>query len=701
MTSSHRLDPLLAPKSIAFVGASQRPKTSGNHMVRAAVLEGYKGAVYPINPRYGEIDGLRCYASLSELPQTVDHVVLAVANDRLESSMRDAIEHGAKAVTIFASCYLPDDKTPNLKRRLTTLACEAGLHVCGGNGMGFANPNARLQVAAFPTNPGLQPGPAAWISQSGSVFGALTYNDRRLRFNLCVSSGAEMVTTCVDYLDWALAQTTTEVVGMFLESIRDPDGFQSALELAAHKQIPVVILKSGRTKASATMALTHTGAIAGEDSTYQALFDRYGVIRVNTLDELAATLLMFSQPRRAGAGGFASIHDSGGECEILLDLADDLGVRVANISDQTRGVLRDNLDPGLEPVNPLDAWGSGRNAVRIFDNCMTALMRDKDTAVGLLVSDIRDGHWHHENMAAVARAVHRKSDRPLAVATNYSNLLHDEISLSLTGDGIPVIDGTREALVAVKALLQYRDFVSREPSAFSCRANNRSLIDKWRRRLENGGALGEYEALALMSDWGIPVVSHRRVDSRERAIGAANALGYPVVLKTANPEVHHKTDVGGVEVNIAEHSEVGAAYDDLSRRFGPDVLVMPWLQGGVEVGIGIKNDAQFGPVIMVAAGGTLVELVDDRAFALAPVDANAASRLLNKVRIVRLLEGVRGDAAKDKAALVSVIVKLSMLGDTLKDVLAEVDINPVIVLSRGCYAVDALVIPRGKTDQEA
>ncbi len=694
MNTRHPLDPLLAPRSIAIVGASRRPKSSGNDMVCAPLREGFEGAIYPVNPKYDEIEGLKCYASLDEIPETVEHVVLGVSNERLEATLQQAIDHGAKAVTIFASCYLPDDTTPNLKQRLGAMARNANIPLCGGNGMGFANPSQHLQIAAFPTaNRCMQPGHITWIAQSGSVFGALAYNDPQLKFNLCVSSGAEMVTTCSDYMDWALAQSSTRVIGMFIESVRDPDGFRKALAAAADKSIPVVILKTGRTQASAAMALTHTGAIAGRDSTYQALFDRYGVIRVDTLDEMAGVLLAFSQPRRAGSGGLVSIHDSGGECEMLLDNAAELDVPVASISDSTRGTLGRQLDPGLEPVNPLDAWGSGRNAAAIFENCLNALLQDNDAAAGLIVSDLRDGHWHHEDMVSVARAAVKKTYKPLLFATNYSNLLNNEITSPLIGDGIPVINGTREALVAVKALLAYRDFLAR-PHATSTVIQSNYNIDKWRKTLCKTPRLDEQQSLVLLDEFDIPVVAHRVVQDRDTALKVAKEMEFPLVVKTAAPGVGHKTDVGGVKLNIQNEQELVTAYDELREKFGNEVMIMSMLKGGVEFGLGVQNDAQFGPVIMVCAGGVAIEMMDDRSFALAPCDTCAAERMLGRLKVSRFLDGIRGGKPLDRNALVEIIVKVSLMAEELRNEIEEIDINPVIVLPAGGYAVDALVVAK-------
>ena len=661
-------------------------------MVRMAMSGGYSGTLYPVNPKYGSVEGLRCYPGLADLPVTVDHVVLGVANHRLEAALHEAIRHGAKAATVFASAYLDKDREPRLGERMAAMAREAGVALCGPNCMGFSNPQIGLHVAAYPGVFDLQPGTIAWIAQSGSVFGAIAYNDRRLRFNVCVSSGAERVTTSGDYLDWALHQPSTRVVGMFLESVRDPAGFEAALADARERAVPVVVLKAGRTPQSAAMARTHTGAIAGNDAAYQALFDHYGVTRVYTLDELAATLLLFAQPRRAGPGALVSIHDSGGECELLTDLADDLDVPIAALEAPTRARLRTELEPGLEPVNPLDAWGTGRDAPGIFKRCFIALLEDPNAAMGLVVSDMRVGHYHHRNLADMAMEVARAHDKPLAFVTNYSLVNHREPALALTVAGIPVLDGTYEALRAVKHFFAYRDFLARAPGPAAEGPTERCA--HWVATLEVRDTVDEALAMSLLADYGVETPRFDLAHSRAEALEKAAAIGYPVALKTAEPGISHKSDVGGVRLALHDRDELAAAYDDLAARLGPRVLVAAMAPKGVEFALGAVNDAQFGPLVMVATGGSLIELLEDRVVSRAPVDRAQAERMVARLRFAPLLEGIRGGEAADTAGFITAIVRFSRLAHDLADAYEQIDVNPVIVGPGGAMAVDALVLTK-------
>jgi acyl-CoA synthetase (NDP forming) len=689
--TSHPLAPLLAPRSIAFVGASARQDTPGHDMLRAIRRGGFAGAVWAVNPNYQEIEGFSCVPTLRDLPAAPDLAVLSVKNERLEATLREAVAAGARAAVIFASGYLAGDSDPPLAARLAAIARAAGMPVCGGNCMGFYNDLDRVWICGFPSPRQPRPGSIALIAHSGSVFGALAHNDPRLRFALAISPGQEFTTTVADYLDYAAERPEVKVAGLFIETARDPAGLVRAFGKAARAGLPVVALKVGRTDTAAAAALTHTGAVTGSDAAWEAVFERYGVIRVDSIDELAACLLLFATGRRAAPGALVSIHDSGGEREMLIDLAEAAGVPFAPISAATSAHIAARLDPGLAAENPLDAWGTGRDFVATFEECFAALVADDNAALGLFSADIRDNYYLHEGYAAAARAVAARTAKPVVLATNYTQVRHDGTSLALTEAGVPVLDGTQNALVAIRAALAYRDFLARAPDPPpSAPMQSQSVCRD--RLVHAGAALGESDALDLLAAFGIPVAGHRLVGDAESAVGAAEALGFPVVAKTAMPGIHHKSDVGGVHLRLRDAAAVAAAYADLAARLGPTVTIGRMAPAGVELALGMVRDPQFGPVVMVGAGGTLVELLDDRRTALAPFGPATARRLLDRLAIRRLLAGFRGAPAVDLEALSMIVARFSVLAAELVDVVAEIDVNPLICSGGTIVAVDALVV---------
>lgn len=691
----HHLTPMLAPRSVALIGASRKRNTVGNDMIRNMIPSGYAGAVYAVNPSYESIYGYPCFPHISKLPEKMDLAVLSVPNRVLENVVREVIAAGARALVIFASAELEgeDAQSTYLRERVASLARQAGVPICGANCMGFFNPVHPLRAfSAFHPEP-IEVGGLTYIAQSGSLLQALLFNDERLKFNLAVSTGQELVTTVADYMDYALDQPSTTAIALVLEMVRDPAGFISALEKAHRRDIPVIVLKLGRTAAGAQFALSHTGAIAGDAEVYEALFRHYGVISVRDLNELAATAILLSGPKRAAPGGLSAILDSGGERELIVDVASDHGVPFAKINAVTTQVLADTLDSGLQPVNPVDAWGTGKDFELVFEKCLSALMADPDTGLGMFVADLSEELDLHAGYVDVCQAVVRSTDKPLVVMTNYSAWSHRKHAIRLSRSGIPVLDGTVSSLRAVRHAFDYRDFLARKPAAPQARQENPRAA-YWRELLaQRQEALLEDEGYALLSDYGIRVPPHRVVHNRDEARAAARALGFPLVAKTATPGILHKSDVGGVILKLQDEEAVAKAYDDLAARLGPRVLLCGMAEGQVEMAFGLVSDAMFGSFVMIAFGGLWIEILKDSQLAMAPVDADAAHRRIAELKMAKVLDGVRGAPPCDMQALVDTYVRLGELAADLGNCIAEMDVNPVLVGPHGVVAVDSLIVP--------
>jgi acetate---CoA ligase (ADP-forming) len=733
------LSALLEARSVALVGASARPGSFGEQLVGQLLAGGYRGRVHLVNPRYREVAGRPATRPWPTCPAPVDLAVLAVPNAALEAELTAAAAAGIPAAVIFASCIedpepdpdpsrgqqapprtppnraapapprTPPNRAAPLAERLRAIAAEVGMVVCGGNGMGFFNLEQNLRVCGYPEPAGLVPGPVAVVTHSGSVFSALLHNHRGLRFNLVVSAGNELVTTAAAYLDHALELPSTRVVALFLETVREPAAFRAALAKAAARGVLVVALKVGRGPAARELVAAHSGALAGEDGAYQALFDAYGVARVATLDELADTCELLAAGRRAHPGGLAAIHDSGGERAHLLDLAEQLQVPLAAISEATRARLAAVLEPGLPATNPLDAWGTGNDANQIFAACIQALLEDPDTAALALDLDLTTEPTPDTSYTGLAVAAADATAKPVAVLANLASAVDPAEAAALRAAGVPVLEGTATGLAAFAHLLAYRDFLAHPPPASglaggavddlappgpgSAPLPHRGTRDRarWPRRLAEVKPLDEAEALALVGDWGVPTVAAEVATSLEAALAAAGRVGWPVALKTAAPGVAHKSEVGGVRLGLDGPDRLAAAYADLAGRLGPRVLVAAMAHPGVELALGVVADPQFGPLVMVAAGGVLVELLGDRRFALPPVDHGQARAMLDRLAVRPLLGGARA-APTDLDAVADAVVAVSALALDLGDRLAALDVNPLVAGPDGCVAVDALVV---------
>jgi acyl-CoA synthetase (NDP forming) len=643
--------------------------------------------IHLVKPNYPEIAGRPFCTSLADLPERVDMAVLGVAYARLEAALADAIQHGARAATIFASGYLEDDREPKLTARLSAMAKEAGIAVCGGNCMGFYNLEYGLRICGFPPPDWMRAGGIAFITHSGSAFSALCHNDRRMGFNLAVSAGQELATNVADYLDYVLDLASTKVVGLFLETVRDPEGFAAALRKAENKKTPVVALKVGRTAESAALAVSHSGALAGNHAAYEALFDHYNVVAVDTMDDLVNALHLYAGGRDLAPGGIATMHDSGGFRELAMDLAVARKVPFAQINAATTAKLAARLDYGLEPINPLDAWGTGNDWEGIFHDCMRALIDDPDTALGALCVETRDGYALTEGYGEMLRAIHAATTKPVILATNVASNSSDDVAVRLAHDGVPVLSGVASMLTVIRKAMDRRD---RKPAARP--AMPTGLRDKWRARLERGDTLDEAESLSLLDDYGVPVLPHCIVETEAELLDAAKSFG-SVAVKTAMPGILHKSDVGGVKLDLTAET-ASIAYADLTERLGPRAIVMPMAGKGVELSFGMTRDPQFGPIVMLGAGGVLIEMLKDRRFAMPPFDADEARRHLDALALRPLLDGKRGATPADLPSLCQALSRFSVLAADLGDLIAEMDVNPLIAGPHGCVALDALIVPR-------
>ncbi|MFO1088036.1 MAG: acetate--CoA ligase family protein [Hyphomicrobiales bacterium] len=686
------LEPMLSPRSIAIVGASDRVGSFGRSTLEQTIACGFAGEIFPVNPRLSEVHGLQCYPSLADLPHPADLAVLVVANDVLEPQLELVARTGCRSAVIFASGYLENDTQPPLTERLAAIARTHGLPLCGANCMGYVRPAVATHATWYKAG-ALPAGNVGFISHSGSIFLTLSSNDPRFALSLAVSPGQELVVSAADYLHFMLEDEHTRAIALFLETVRDPEGFSTALERAREKDVPIVALKIGRTEKSALLAKSHSGALAGNDAAYEALFDRHGVIRVRTIDELASTTMLMAQPRRAVQGGLGAVLDSGGARGLFLDLAHDNGIRFAEISAATEVRLRNTLEYGLEPVNPVDAWGTGNNAGAIFEECLQAVADDPDTGLAILMSDItNDDDPANAEFAKLVRTVQARSHKPIVLGLHWSQHRSKRVSRSTAEAGIPVLDGVESALLAIKHAFDYRDF-RLLPSQILPNSPDATVVSRWRRRLGEGRELDETESLALLSDYAIPVPCSEVVTTADQAAVAAERIGWPVVLKTAMPGIRHKSDVGGVRLNIGSVKDLHAAFGDMAGRLGPRAVIGAMASKGVELALGIVRDEQFGPVVLISAGGTLIEVLHDRQAALPPFDEIWARRLLDRLTLRKLLDGHRGEPPADIASLVAVIARFSLLARDLGDLIAEMDVNPLIVSTHGVTAVDALTIP--------
>ncbi len=682
------LSAMLNARSVAIVGIS-RPGRFGGQLYHNLRAFGYQGTVYGVNPRYETLDdGRPCYPSLHALPERPDCALLAVPNERLLAAMHDVAACGIPSAVIFANAYGEGENGRTLQESVAAVALDHNIAVCGPNCMGFISFTSRLPISGYPVLDA-PAGHVTLISHSGSIWESVIQNNRQLTFNYAISSGNEMVTTMADYICFALDDPQTRVIGLFLETVRDPQRFRLALQTAAERDIPIIALKVGRSERGARLAQAHSGALAGSDAVYDALFAHYGVRRVQSPDEMMDTLELFSTGYRPPTRFLAAIHDSGGERALLVDLAEANGVQFAELQDSTKAALAAVLEPGLEPENPVDAWGTGNDVTDIYESCALALDADPNVGLTLFAVDLMRGSTIPPTYPDIILPIRGRFTKPLAFLANVTAAAGEDQLAQLRDAGIPVLLGVETGIRAVGHLLSYAE---EQRSRGAEEQGGEGDIVNCELSIVNG-QLDEFDSKRFLAGYGIPVTAETIANSLDEAILAAEQIGYPVVLKTAAPGLLHKSEVTGICLNLTTPEQLTAAYHDLSNRLGSRVLVQEMVSGdGVELILGIVNDAQFGLLLLAGMGGIWAEVLNDTKLLLLPTTATAVKQALLSLRSTPLLLGARGRPPVDLEAVVDAALRLAKLAADHANQIQEIDINPLIAKTDGVVVVDALVV---------
>jgi acyl-CoA synthetase (NDP forming) len=689
-----QLEKLIKPQSIAVVGASERSDAIGTRVIRNLRSFGYGGRIYPVNPRYSEVEGLQCVPSLSALPERVDAAFLAVPAAQGADLVNEAAAAGIGAVFMNANGFADGgDEGTVFQSRIESTAKANGIAICGPNNLGLINVHDKIAAwtPRYMMEP--KPGPLALISQSGSVAIVLADDERNIGFSYIITAGNEAVVSVADYLRHCVQDDRVGVILLYLETIRKVDAFAAAAREALERGKPIVALKLGRSESGRALVQAHTGSLAGEDRLYDEFFRALGIIRVRDLDEMIETaLLLSSKPKRIKANGLVTVTLSGGEAALIADTANDLGVDLMPLSAETIKRLRPAFPPHATIRNPVDSWGLGFNAER-FAMIVAALAADPEIGTIAFSVDAPGAGGadvpYACTMAEVCVSAAAKADQRLIFFNNSSGTgPNGEVRSILQGAGIPYLSGMRTALAAI-------GYAQREtPRPPVAEVNTRPA--QWIERVASGSDTTRFRMLA---EAGLPMAECAPVASSAEAVSIGQRLGYPLVLKGSAPYLAHKSDLGLVRIGLKTPAEVEAAYNDiaaaLARRGGDqapaEIYLLRMAQPGIELILGIRNEPGFGSFIVVGVGGIFVEVINKAALRLGPVTAGEARNMLLETPAGKLLGGVRGHSPYDIAAAADAIVALSRLGAATLGALASIEINPLIVHERGATGVDVLI----------
>lgn len=710
------LHSLFAPRSVAVVGATERP-FQGSMALRNLVEHRFAGPIYPVNPRYDQVFGLKCYPSLAAIPSPPECVLLAIPSRFVVEALREAGEVGARAAVILSAGFAEvGDEGRRLQDELTAVAHHYQIAVCGPNCLGLANLVAPAPLFGIAIPVDIPVGRIGVVAQSGSIAVALMLVDR-LACSYVVSSGNQAVVDATDYFQYLVEDPDTDVIALFLEAIPRPQSFLAAVVRAHQLRKPIVVCKPGRSARAAAATLAHTGTLAGSYEVYASICQQYGLILVEDLEQMIETLGLLSGTRRIpDRPGVALVNTSGGENALILDLAQSVGVQLPVPSEQTVAALRSTL-PDFAPVgNPLDVTGALFYDNASYRRCLRTLADDDSVGTVIVVQDLvgkRAVALNRQLFQGIADStieLAQTVDKPVLLLSGISGEIEPSIRDLLGQAGVPVLEGMRKGLRAVAQYVDWAQYLRRPKLGDTLAARLRTLDEA--RGLPAGladvlasrsGPIGERDAKAVLGRYGLPVAREALAENAQTAVDIANVLGYPAVLKVDSPDILHKTDVGGVRVGLECAEAVSVAYEEMLqtvRRQAPTaringVLVQEMVVGGTEVVLGMKRDESFGPMVLFGLGGVFVEVLSAFALRQAPIDKLEAEEMIRGTPGFAVLAGARGRPAGDLPALIDALVLFSRFCVEAAPAIREIDLNPVVVLpeGQGVKVLDALFIP--------
>ena len=701
LSSIHKM---LKPRSIAVVGATPRMQYGGR-MLAAALKAGDRISVYPVNPRYDEVMGVKCYPSVSDLPEAPDVVGVVVSSSQVLDVLKESHQKGVRAAIIISAGF-SERGTPegrDLQMQVGAFARESGLRISGPNCLGLANVKDDIWVSSSSRGAEGLGGPVGLVCQSGaSAFGPFLNRalDSGIGLSYIISTGNEADLDFSDFVRYLLDDDDTKVIAGFVEGFKDARKFIEVAKLAAERGKPIVLIKIGRSELGAKAAQSHTAALTGLDALYDAALSQYGVIRVSDYDELLEVSNLLANSPAPPAKGLAVVSHSGGISSLTADMCGQVGLDLPELNDDARDGINGVLKGFGWASNPSDVTGFANSDS--FPEIMQFMANDP--AMGTLVVASSGGDAQAEQVIA-----HRDRDKEKALAFLWTGSRNEPAGLDMLKKArIPVFYTPNKLATGIRSLLDYHTWLGHRgqagfPATPAISPEQQIVAD--RLAATDLVSLSEHLSKGLLSEWGIPITRETLVQNADDAVTAANEIGYPVVLKGDVSNMPHKTEAGLVKLDLRDESAVRAAYDQIISNAANagavgdginGVSVQEMVLDGIEVIVGLSYDSQLGATILFGTGGVMVEVYNDVALRLCPIDESDALEMIGEVKGARLLEGFRGRPAADIDALIETLVQVSNLGAQLEGSLDELDINPLMVLpaGQGVKAADAVAVFR-------
>ncbi len=706
--SPSNIDYFFHPKSIAIIGASANLTKLSGRPIAALLQKKFAGAIYPVNPRYEEVAGLVCYPSVGAIPGPVDLAIISVPIEGTLAALKECAAQGVKAAVVFTSGFAETGAEGRaLQAEIAELAQASGMRILGPNCLGLIYyPNAVMaSFSDIMFVEGDYHGSLGFITQSGA-YGEKTFMltaPEGVGFSAFISVGNEADLEFSDFIAHLLRDESTRLFGVYLEGAKDGQKFRRAAEAALAAGKPVLIKKVGRTRAGKRAAASHTGSLAGNDRIYDAFFRQTGIIRIDELRDLTYFALVHQSGRMPQGRNAAILTDSGGPGVEMADRCEEYGLNVPELGKATQAKIQAAIPHYGSARNPVDMTAAIMTDQELYGKCLRAIF--EDDAIDIVFAPGVFMSYVSPQLLEETLEIYHASAKPMILCPVWTDSSPQSQAMvaRVRKEGIPMIPEASDAARAMAAMVRY----AAKRKVFLGRAGKKpkmpaKAMASAKTILGKHGALTEYDSKQVLAAYGIPVTKEAPAATAREAVAEARRIGYPVALKVLSPDIPHKTEVGGIRLNLQTDKAVRDAYAEImksAKRCAPHaviggVLVQEMLGEGVEVIIGVTHDPVFGPSVMFGLGGVFVEVLEDVSFRVAPLTANDAEEMIGEVKGARLLAGVRGKPAADKKALIDVILRVSKLAVDFADRIEELDINPLIVFPQGARVADALIVKK-------
>lgn len=688
------LQKLLRPKSIAVIGANDK-NGFGKSTCANLLSSPLKDHIYFVNPRREEVLGKKCYPTIADLPEQVDMSIIILNKNLAANAVAEAARAGCRAAVVYASGY-GETGDKQAEKELRETARKYDMAVMGANCAGYINNIDGIYAFGMLINRESVPGNVAIISQSGKICLNMMQMEH-MNYSYLISSGNSTCIHIEDYLEYLIEDEDTKVIGLYLEGVKDPHKFSKVLAMAAKKRKPIVIMKVGKTAKGSALASSHTGSLSGSDKSFDAAMKKFGVVRVDDIEELAEMCHLFSViPMLPPKPTLAAMCLSGGETGICADMGTLMGMTYPEPAADTAEKLKELL-PGYATVaNPLDMSATLAHDGPKYAQVIQAFMDDPDIGMILCGQTILQHHTVQDVIYPMSDGMvmaAREHKKPIAVMSFFNSSRDEIIRKKLESEGVPILPATGGGFKLLRYLM---DFVSYNPEEHTLDLAIPEACGGKRT------AFSERQSKLELEKYGVHVPFEYVIS--DRAALDTLELTYPVVAKIESPDILHKSDVGGVRLNLQNLDELKEAFDEVlsnAKSHCPDaringVLIEQMLPAGTEFIIGVNTDPQFGPMVLCGMGGVFVEIFKDVSLYPAPLNKKEALEMIRSLKGYRLLTGYRGQKEGDADALAELIVQIADYAAHNKDTLAELDINPVFVYSKGEGAAiaDALIVKK-------